>query len=264
MAKIPMYGQNKAGNALESLIDNKRVYDFANPPIVIDDAMYGGTATLPDGALNSVCIHQYDDGLTLNCHWTVASTVDAPEIDANGVNYECDDTDDDGVQWVMARAGSKGRDLVNQFTVGEHAFYAKLTMDIGTVGSTDDCHFGFRLKSQAFQTAVSSYTDFASMNVDNGDVKIETNINNGGVSPTDSTDDVTNDSVHTYEVYVAKSGAVTFKLDGADPTVNTHTATFDAGDVVTPFWSMTKDDAAACNPTLHRLEVGLQSDQANG
>ena len=58
----PMYGQIKADNKIDALIDSKRVYKFANPPVVIDDAMFGGTATLPDGALNSVCIHQYDDG----------------------------------------------------------------------------------------------------------------------------------------------------------------------------------------------------------
>ena len=260
---IPLYGQNKQGGQLKGLIDSKRIYDFANPPIVIDDAVYGGAATLPDGALNSVCTHLYDDGLCLSVHWTVASTVDGPEIDADGINYEADDADDDGIQWVMARAGSKGRTGINQFTVGGPAFYAKLRMDIGTVGSTDDCHFGFRLTSQAFQTAVTSYTDFASLNVDNGDIKAESNINNGGAEATDTTDNAGNDVAVTYEVRVAASGAVTFKIDGNDPTVNTQTQTFDEGDVVTPFWSMTKDDSAACNPTLRSLEVGYLVDINN-
>ena len=60
------------------------------------------------------------------------------------------------------------------------------------------------------------------------------------------------------EVYVGADGAATFKIDGNDPTVNTTTLTFDAGDVLTPWFVYMKNAGSAATCILRRLEVGLQ------
>ena len=262
MAKIPMYGQNKAGSSLTGLIDTKAVYKFAEPPIIIDDAVYGGTATLPDGADTSVCMHHYSDGLTLACEFIGASTIDGPEVSSLGMVYESVDTDDRGMQWATVHASCKGTEGLNQFTVGLAAFYAKLTFKIGTVASADECGFGIRKKA-AFAALPQTYTDYVMLNVDNGNIKAQGALNDTDASDVDTTNDWADGAVHSLEVRVAKSGAATFKIDGQDPTVNTFSQTFDAGDVVHPFFFQLKDAGAALDPTMIELEMGLQSDEAN-
>ena len=259
---IPLYGQEKAGGKLGALLDKKRVYKFENPPVIIDDAVYGATATLPDGADTSVCIHQYTDGLNLAVEFIGASTIDGPELSSLGMVYESVDTDDRGMQWATVHASAKGTEGVNQFTVGNAAFYAKLRLKIGTVGSADECGFGIRKKA-AFAALPQTYTDYVMLNVDNGDIKAQGALNDTDESDVDTTDNWGNNEIHTLEVRVAKSGAATFKIDGADPTVNTFSMTFDAGDVVHPFFFQLKDACAALDPTMIELEMGLQDDESN-
>ena len=74
----------------------------------------------------------------------------------------------------------------------------------------------------------------------------------------DTTDNWGDGETHTMEVYVSVAGVATFKIDGNDPTVNTGTVTFDAGDVVTPWWVTMKGSSAACATIIQELEVGLQ------
>ena len=265
MAKIPMYGQNKDGNALASLTDQKYVFHFANPPILQDDLIYGGAYSVPDGGDNDVVIHQYPDGLQLACAYMGAIDEDGPAIAATGMNYEGGDTDNEGFQWVMSYPGSKGTEGRDSFTVGKHAFYGKLEYSLETVAVLDYSWFGFRLKSQASVAEPrANATDYAVIGPNAGDIKVETALNNTTQTVLDTTDNWADAGVHTMEVRVAKSGAATFKIDGQDPTVNTTTLTFDTGDVLTPWFVSLKASGATCNTILRRLEVGLLSDKGNG
>ena len=259
---IPLYGQEKAGGKLGALLDKKREYKFENPPVIIDDAVYGGAATLPDGADTSVCIHQYSDGLNLACSFIGASSVDGPEISSLGMVYETPDTDDRGMQWATVHASAKGTEGVNQFTVGKAAFYAKLKLKIGNVSGADECGFGIRKKA-AFAALPQTYTDYVMINCDAGNIKVQGALNDTDESDVDTTQDWADGEIHTLEVRVAKSGAATFKIDGADPTVNTFSMTFDAGDVVHPFFFQLKAAAEALDPTMIELEMGLQDDETN-
>ena len=261
---IPLYGQNKQGGQLQGLIDSKRVYKFENPPVCVDDAMFGGINTLIDGADNSNVIHQYDDGLSLCFNFEQASDIDGPPITSTGMNYgdACDNTGNDGCQWLMVHPSAKGSEGVNQFTIGRRAFYAKLEMSIATTGSCDELGFGFRAKA-AFAALPQTYTDYVMLNVDNGDIKIQGALNDTDESDVDSTDNWADGEIHTLAVYVSKAGAATFKLDGRDPTVNTFSMTFDTGDVVSPFWFCLKDTTAAVTCILRELEVGYQDEADN-
>ena len=264
MAKIPMYGQNKDGNALASLADSKRVYDFSAPPVIVDDGIYGGTYAVPDGTADAITVHQYRDGLQLCCAYMGTCTDDGPAIAATGMNYENADTGNLGFQWVMKHPGSKGSENLDQFTIGQAAFYAKLEFSLADVSEADYCWFGFRLASQAAVAEPrANATDYAVIGPNAGNISVETALNNTTASVLDTTDDWANGAVHTMEVRVAKSGAATFKIDGQDPTINTTTLTFDAGDVVTPWFVYMKSGSSAAACILRRLEVGLLSDKGN-
>ena len=230
--------------------------------MIVDDQVLGATATLPDGADDSACIHMYDDGLVLHANWVCASTIDGPAVTTTGINYEPVDTDDRGLQWTMLHSTAKGKEGVNKFTIGQAAFYAKLEMSIGTVGSADECGFGFR-KQAAFAALPQTYTDYVMLNVDNGDIKAQGALNDTDETDVDTTNDWADGEIHTLEVYVSKTGVCTFKIDGADPKVNTFTMTFDDGDIVSPFFFCLKDTGAGLDPIMRSLEVGLQADSGS-
>ena len=119
--------------------------------------------------------------------------------------------------------------------------------------------FGFRLKSQTHVAdPKATYTDYASLDVNAGDIYAETALNNTTATPTDTTDNWADGEIHELAVYVSNAGVATFKIDGADPTVNSHSVTFDAGDVVTVFGAFMKGAGEAADVEHIRLEVGLQ------
>jgi hypothetical protein len=257
---IALYGQNKQGTEINDLIDDVRVYKFEHAPIVSDATRLGGAAKLLDGGTEEQVSLQFPDGLNLNCAYMGACTVDGPTGTSLGMTWEQGDSNNLGYQFVMCHASFKGIDGVDTFTIGSTpAFYMKHKFKIGTVGSLDYCMAGFRLKSQThIADPKATYTDYACLDVDNGDIKVETALNNSTATPTDTTDDWADGEVHTIEVYVSAAGVATFKIDGVAPTVNTHTFTFDDGDAVTPFFVAMKDTGAGADVVHIELEVGLQ------
>ena len=257
---IALYGQNKQGTKVNDLIDDVSVYNFAHAPMAEDAERLGGAAKLLDGSTEEELSLQFPDGLNLSCAYMGAATVDAPTGTSLGMTWEQADTNNLGYQFVMCHRSFKGIDGVDTFTIGSTpAFYMKHKIKIGNVSGLDYCMAGFRLKSQAhIADPKATYTDYACLDVDNGDVKVETALNNSTATPTDTTDNWADGEVHTIEVYVSAAGAATFKLDGVAPTVNTHTLTFDNGDIVTPFFVGMKGAAEAADIVHIRLEVGLQ------
>ena len=264
---IPLYGQEGQGGDLKRLIDNKHVFHFAQPPVLMDDAVLGGAWDVPDGAAQDVVIHQYPNGLQLSVAYMCAGgtgTEDGPAITSTGMNYVIGDTDNEGLQWVMSYPGTKGIEGFDSFTVGSSAFYGKLKYSLSNVSAVDYSWFGFRLKSQAAVAEPrAGATDYAVIGPNAGDIKAETALNNTTTTPIDTTDQWEDNETHTMEVRVSVAGVATFKIDGADPTVNTQTVTFDSGDVLTPWWVTMKGSSAACTAILQELEVGKLADIDN-
>ena len=104
----------------------------------------------------------------------------------------------------------------------------------------------------------ATYTDYASLDVNAGDIYAETALNNTTATPTDTADNWADGEVHELAVYVSNAGVATFKIDGSDPSTNTHTHTFDAGDVVTVFGAFMKGAGEAADVEHIELEVGFQ------
>ncbi len=255
----PIYGQNKWDNKLDAAHDNVYIYDFAECPMVEDAERIGGAAKLSDGSTEEEVSVQFPDGLNLSCAYMGACTVDAPTGTSLGMTWEQADTNNLGYQFVTCHRSFKGVNGKNVFTIGGPAFYAKHRFKIGTVGSLDYCMFGFRLKSQAhIADPKATYTDYASLDVNAGNIYVETALNNTTATPTDSTDNWADGEIHELAVYVSSAGAATFKIDGQDPTVNSHTLTFDGGDVVTVFGAFMKGAGEAADVEHIELEVGLQ------
>ena len=264
---IPLYGQEKQGGDLKKLIDDKHVFTFSQPPILFDDGSYGGAYAIPAGGAQTVVMHQYPNGLQLSVAYMCADgtgTEDGPAIASTGMNYVIGDTDNAGLQWVMSYPGTKGIEGFDSFTVGRYAFYAKLKYSLSDVSVVDYSWFGFRLKSQAAVAEPrANATDYAVIGNNNGNIIAETALNDTTTTPIDTTDDWGDGETHTMEVRVSVAGVATFKIDGADPTVNTQTVTFDSGDVLTPWFVTLKSSGASCDTILQELEVGKLADIDN-
>ena len=192
---------------------------FGAPPIVLDD-----DSTVADGGDNLAVIHQYSDGLRLhvqNLHegGTNGQSILVPAASTTGMDYSYDAADNEGVQWVASMNTHKGNPGVDRFTVGTHgAFYMEMEFSLTDVSDADTVAFGFR-KVEAFQPEdVDGYDEAAFLN--------------------------------------CNAGVVTFKVDGAAPTV-TQAFTFDDGEVVTPFGYHAHAAASAVGIIYRKVQWGL-------
>jgi hypothetical protein len=210
----------------------------------------GGAATGTAGDEN-----QMNMGLNLfEYHILGTQTIVAPVPDALGLNVGLDQTENDGAEFTMGiDAGAK-----HAFTVGTTpAFYAKASFKIPNVSGTDDFAFGFR-KAEVYQANLDDYDEAACLNVISGDIKIETILNGGGTTTTDTTDNWADNESHSLEVYVSLAGAVTYKIDGAAPTT-TAAFSFDATEVVVPFFYYLHAAAPVAGAIIWKsFECGLQ------
>ena len=233
MAKVPMYGQNKYNEkAYEAAHDVEQVYNFGTPPVVSD--YEHAAAQLVDGTAGDETLHQYADGLCLTVYPIVGQAIDKPAAATTGMDYAYDQTDNDGIEIRMSNSITKGREGVDRFTVGLQAFEAELEFSIGDVSGTDDCAFGF-CKVDVHRAAIDDNDEMACLNVISGNITIETVLNNGTTTSTDTTANWADGEVHSLKVKVAQDGAVTYQIDGNAPAT-TAAFSFDAGEVVTPFF----------------------------
>ena len=249
---IPLYGQNKDGGKInEAAKDLEQIYRFGSPPVVLD--YEHSAAQLVDGTAGDRTVHSYADGLQITFYPIVGQAIDCPAPATSGMDYAYDQTDNDGWQWVMSDSVCKGREGIDRFTVGKQAFSAELEFLITDVSGTDDCAFGFS-KVDVHRAAIDDCDEMAVLNVISGDITIETVLNNGSTSSTDSTDNWADGEIHKLKVLVAKDGAVTYKIDGQAPST-TASFSFDQGEVVTPMMYVLQASDLAGSMILRKLSV---------
>lgn len=228
---------------------NKFVQEFFDAEPVSVAKAGAGAATGTAGDEN---LMKLNDSLW-EYHILGTQTIVSPTMGVGGLDINMDQTADDGVELCLGiNAANRG-----VFTVGtDAAFYAKMQFSIADVSGTDDCAFGFR-KVEAYQAAIDNYDEMASLNVISGDIKIETILNGGATTTTDTTDNWADAATHTLEVYVSAAGVVTYKIDGAAPTT-TAAFTFDDGEVVVPFFYFLNATDVAGEVVCKYFECGLQ------
>ena len=236
-AQHPLYGSNKLGQQIsEDYSVSGRDggdFDFGRLPLV----------SVTTGAADIISVHQYEDGLKLYVSSEGTNTIgNQPLQVAEGMNYQYDDSNNEGIQWSLANSLNKSHidsgPGIERYKIGSDAFYAELTLSMEDISNQDDTHFGFR-KVQAPQV-IDDYTDVASLgwitSANPGLLKVCTALNNGSMTETSTTDTVADGVSVALKVLVSSAGVVTYKIDGADPSA-TAAFTFDDGDYVTPFFS---------------------------
>jgi hypothetical protein len=211
----------------------------------------GGAATGTAGDTN--VMHFPETGFEYHIKGT--QTILAPVLTADGLDVGMDQTDNDGVevsQGITARSPAC-------FVVGtDGAFMLKVKLKIADVSGTDDCFVGFR-KAEAYQANLDDYDEMAGLNIISGDIKIETILNNGATTTTDTTDNWADAEAKTLEVYVSAAGVVTYKVDGAAPTT-VAAFTFDNAEVLVPCLFFLHAADVAGTVEVQSWECGLQAD----
>ena len=249
---IALYGQNKDGGQIHEAAKNlSQIYRFGTPPLILDYEHV--TVQLTDGTAGDQTIHSYSDGLQITFFPIVGQAIDKPAAATTGMDYAYDQTDNDGFQIVMSDSVTKGREGIDRFTVGKQAFSAELEFLITDVSGTDDCAFGFA-KVDVHRAAIDDCDEMAVLNVISGDITIETVLNNGTTTSTDTTDNWADAAVHSLKVLVSKAGAVTYKIDGVAPST-TATFSFDANEVVTPMMYVLQASDLAGSMILRKLTI---------
>lgn len=162
-------------------------------------------------------------------HVLGTQTILAPTWDTDGLDLVQDAGDNDGSEI------SAPIEVIapQQFVVGDGVCSFRTEFSIGDVSDTDDFVIGLR-KKEAYQANVDDYDEMAAFNVNAGDIFIETILNGGATTSTDTTDNWADGETHTLEIQVDEDGVVTYLIDDAAPTT-TAAFTFDAGEVLIPF-----------------------------
>lgn len=219
----------------------------------ITAAVGGGAATGVAGDNNVLytAFGQYE--------WNVigTQTILAPKLDAFGLNLVQDATAADGIELCM------GQTILSPmaFTIGEPAFFVQAQFSVQDVSGCNPLIIGLR-KAQAFNATLSSYTDFATIGIVGtaGHIQIQTQVNTGGVTTTDTTQVAVDGAVFQLKIKVSSTGVVTYEYNYAAPTVIPVAAfQFDSGDVVIPFIRFTQAADITTQAATNYLEMGFQS-----
>lgn len=260
--KTPVLMGNGSPTVLHGSATYRHVFDDgAAKGVFCEDTASRGTHGDCAGNTTLVqCSCQFSNGLEMLHFPLVTATID-PVMTATGFNIGGDQVDDDGHALYTGASGATGR----PFTIGDDSFYMCVEMQVDDVSGIDGNYIGFAIVSDgvAWNADPEALTDYAGIGIEgtaasgltDEDVYITTELNNGGVSETDTTDSASDGVTHEYCTYVTAAGVTTFTFDGAAPTV-TAAFTFDDGDTVVPYMSYlhTADLAGAVN--IVSWEVG--------
>lgn len=185
---------------------------------------------LPSGTSLAENVIQFGNGFSTHYYPLGTATLVALASTNSGIGVVLDATAGEGVELSAPTWANSNKN----FVVGKTAasIYVKITID--DVSGLNPMWVGFR-KQAAADTTYTSYTDYAFIGLGNatGDIFTSTEINSGGNTNTDTTNNWADTETHTLEVRVDINGAVTFFIDGYKPIV-TQAVTFDAGDIMIP------------------------------
>jgi hypothetical protein len=214
-------GINTVVTSTGNLFQYRLEQAFAGTPPQIQPGTYGALIVL-DAADN--------DGLTLDLGYGAAGAVDAR---SRGV-----------------------------FTVGtDEAFFVRVKLMVADVSDADQIFVGFVVGGHPVDGLLDTYTDYAGLNIDNGDIKVETRLNSGTAGAVDTTQNVidhasSTDNAVTLEVRVSAGGVCTFLVNGAAPTTDVTGFEFD-DDAVNAVVTVLNDAAGDPGVEILEWESGL-------
>jgi hypothetical protein len=233
-----------------------RYSNFRSNPIYTDQA--GGTASALDAGINILQVGDVPFQVRLEQAVTASPVFSTANT---GMLINVDDTDNEGLEISLGRLQSDGSTVWTNspgaFTVGTDEAFIRVRLSIGDVSDADQIAVGFSVGAYPAAGTIETYTDLFCLNVDNGNVNIETRLNSGTAAATDTTDDVADAGTVTLECRVDANGNCRAFIDGADPSTNVTNFTFDSGDVIHAFYSQLNDAAGDPTVTLIEWESGV-------
>jgi len=242
-----------------------RYTDFRALPVYTD--LIGGTAPPTDARAGGILLVG-DVAFQVRLEQDIAASP-VFNINATGLRIDLDDADNDGIELNLGRlvpnaAGGAAESTVwtrspGAFVVGTDEAFVRVKLAIGDVSDADQIAVGFSVGDYPAAGTLETYTDFFALNVDAGDVKIETRLNSGTAAATDTTSNVADAGTVTLEVRITDSGYARAFIDGVSPSTDVTNFVFDDGDVVHAFFTIL--NAAAGDPTVDLIEweSGLMS-----
>lgn len=250
-------------NGLEKVIVNA---EMIRSPAVFDSFAEGASkglhlikldGTAFDGATGIYNLAYTSLGRSFLVSALGAGQTASPAMVAAGLDISGDDADNEGYFIEGGRLGASGR----PFIIGtDPAFKGCWTVNIADVSITDDFHVGF-MRPQTTETNFDDFDDLASIGINasaaTAAIKLETILNDGATTSTDTTDTWADGASKTLCVLVSAAGVVTYTNGGIAPTV-TAAFTFDDGDPVVPFLWFIHSSAAAIGVVIEDWSVSYQ------
>lgn len=265
MSNYTEYSAIRAGLGASKRLDkeDRYVYSRFYGPLRYTTRLPGATdsvALVSDAAINAL---SDADGNKFEVRLEQAFAGSAPQAiaDANGLGFVLDAASNDGIGMDLGygAVSSEVAHTKGVFTVGtDAAFFLRVKLDIATVASADQVAVGFVKGGWPADGLLDTYTDYAVLNVDNGDIKAETRLNSGTASVTDTTMNVADAGTITLEVRVSSGGVVKFLVDDAAPTVDVTGFEFD-DDAVNAVFIELNDAAGDPGIVIREWESGFIS-----
>jgi hypothetical protein len=210
------------------------IESFTQSPVMTTALTTGGAPTGATGDINLMCLQGGE--IMQQFILGAGQTIIAPRMDAVGLCVSLDLTDAEGAEYNWGTTTNVAKHAFHVGTSAPMSFI--MSFAVADVTGAGPILMGFR-KQEANNASFAAYTDFATIGLDNainpGTVILETRLNSGAVTTTDTTDAWADLGNHTLRVNVATNGAVTYAIDSAAPTT-TAAFTFDNGDWIHPFF----------------------------
>lgn len=181
----------------------------------------------------------YLPGTFAELHYQPIGTVTVapfgPTADAAGLDLSLDQTDDEGVNYVVGGLLGPWRTTIKQAIndpIPDGVMF-RLKCSIADVSGTDDFAIGFR-KAEAPQALFDGYDEAAALNIISGNVTRETILNNAATVTVDTLLNWADGETHEVAMLLRGNGKVEFWFDGEPAPVGA-AFQFDADEVVVPF-----------------------------
>jgi len=188
----------------------------------------------PTGATGDVNLLSFPSGMLAAYHIKGAGqTILAPFNNASGGYFDAglDQAAAEGVEYLLGGIST----LHSPFAVTQGgnapAAFNRLRFDTGTVANVAEAAVGFR-RAEAFQANLDDYADLVCLNLQGGNVFVETILNGAATSSVDTGIDVADDEQVTFEVRLGPDGVPSFWVNNTRINVSYQS---DAGDVWVPF-----------------------------
>lgn len=256
------------GASLRQAQNARYVYtNFRGQPIFADVDGFAARGTGP--ITDAEVFHMMIDGHTFQIRTEQDVTADPPLITSNdGLLINVDDADNEGLEINLGRVQGDGSTLWTNskgaFVSQTDEFFLRVKLDVADVSDADQLAIGFSLGNYPADGLFDTYTDFFVINIDNGDVKIETRLNSGTATSTDTTTNIADADQPELEIRVNSSGYARAFVNGAVPSTDKTDFQFDSGDVLHAFYTQLNDAAGDPTVSLIEWESGLWSSRGLG